>query len=92
MQQHLLHSLDRFLAIGLAAVSTTAMFYAGLYQSRALGTSGAQFSVRAVKQLPMRHSQDPLASQTDTLRWSSTWQWSCSFSVRSRNSGFGFRC
>jgi len=36
MQQHLAHSSDRFLAMGLAAVSTAAMFYVGLYQSRAV--------------------------------------------------------
>ncbi len=36
MQQHLTHSSDRFLAIGLAAVSAAAMFYVGLYQSRAV--------------------------------------------------------
>src|SRR5216683_748103 len=36
MQQHLTHSSDRFLAMGLAAASTAAMFYVGLYQSRAL--------------------------------------------------------
>jgi uncharacterized membrane protein len=36
MQQHLAHSSDRFLAMGLAAASTAAMFYVGLYQSRAV--------------------------------------------------------
>jgi uncharacterized membrane protein len=36
MQQHLIHSSDRFLAMGLAAASTAAMFYVGLYQSRAV--------------------------------------------------------
>jgi uncharacterized membrane protein len=36
MQQYLTQSSDRFLAIGLAAVSTAAMFYVGLYQSRAI--------------------------------------------------------
>src|SRR5260370_11905355 len=36
MQQHLAHSSDRFLVIGLAAASTAAMFYVGLYQSRAV--------------------------------------------------------
>src|SRR5260370_15345318 len=34
MQQHLTHPSERFLAIGLAAVSAAAMFYVGLYQSR----------------------------------------------------------
>ena len=34
MQQHLAHSSDRFLAMGLAAASAAAMFYVGLYQSR----------------------------------------------------------
>jgi uncharacterized membrane protein len=34
MRQHLTHSLDRFFAIGIAAASTAAMFYVGLYQSR----------------------------------------------------------
>src|SRR5579864_7126284 len=36
MQQHLTHSSDRFLAMGLAAASTAAMFYVGLYQSCAV--------------------------------------------------------
>jgi uncharacterized membrane protein len=36
MQQHLVHPSDRFLAIGVAAASTAAMFYVGLYQSRAV--------------------------------------------------------
>jgi len=36
MHQHLTDSSDRLLAIGLAAVSTAAMFYVGLYQSRAV--------------------------------------------------------
>ena len=36
MQQHLTHSSDRFLAMGRAAASTAAMFYVGLYQSRAV--------------------------------------------------------
>ncbi len=36
MQQHLAHSTDRFLAIGVAGASTAAMFYVGLYQSRAV--------------------------------------------------------
>jgi uncharacterized membrane protein len=36
MPQHLAHSSDRFLAIGLAAASAAAMFYVGLYQSRAV--------------------------------------------------------
>ncbi len=36
MQQHLTHSTDRFLAMGLATASTAAMFYVGLYQSRAV--------------------------------------------------------
>jgi uncharacterized membrane protein len=36
MQQHLAHSSDRFLATGLAAASTAAMLYVGLYQSRAV--------------------------------------------------------
>jgi uncharacterized membrane protein len=34
MQQHFLHSSDRFLAMGLATASTAAMLYVGLYQSR----------------------------------------------------------
>jgi uncharacterized membrane protein len=36
MHQHLTDSSDRLLAMGLAAVSTAAMFYVGLYQSRAV--------------------------------------------------------
>jgi uncharacterized membrane protein len=36
MQPHVAQSSDRFLAMGLAAVSTAAMFYVGLYQSRAV--------------------------------------------------------
>jgi uncharacterized membrane protein len=36
MQQHLTQFPDRFLGIGLAAASTAAMFYVGLYQSRAV--------------------------------------------------------
>jgi uncharacterized membrane protein len=36
MQQHLTHSSDRFFAMGLAATSTAAMFYVGLYQGRAV--------------------------------------------------------
>jgi uncharacterized membrane protein len=36
MQQNLTHSTDRFLAMGLAAASTAAMFYVGLYQGRAV--------------------------------------------------------
>lgn len=36
MQQQLTHSSDRFLAMGLAAVSAAAMLYVGLYQSRAV--------------------------------------------------------
>jgi uncharacterized membrane protein len=36
MHQHVAHSSDRFLAMGLAAASTAAMFYVGLYQSRAV--------------------------------------------------------
>ncbi len=36
MQQHLIHSSDRFLAMGFAAASAAAMFYVGLYQSRAV--------------------------------------------------------
>jgi uncharacterized membrane protein len=36
MQQHLVHSSDRFLTMGLAAVSTAAMLYVGLYQSRSV--------------------------------------------------------
>jgi uncharacterized membrane protein len=37
MHQHLTRSSDRFVAIGLAVVSSGAMFYVGLYQSRAVG-------------------------------------------------------
>jgi uncharacterized membrane protein len=36
MQPHLVHSSDRLLAMGLAAASTAAMLYVGLYQSRAV--------------------------------------------------------
>lgn len=36
MLHHLAHSSERFLAIGVAAASAAAMFYVGLYQSRAV--------------------------------------------------------
>ena len=36
MPQHLTHPSDRFFAMGLAAASAAAMFYVGLYQSRAV--------------------------------------------------------
>jgi uncharacterized membrane protein len=36
MPQPLTHSSDRFLALGVAAASAAAMFYVGLYQSRAV--------------------------------------------------------
>lgn len=36
MPQHPAHSADRLLAVGLAAASAAAMFYVGLYQSRAV--------------------------------------------------------
>jgi uncharacterized membrane protein len=36
MQQHLFHPAHRFLAMGLAEASMAAMFYVGLYQSRAV--------------------------------------------------------
>src|SRR5437899_488402 len=36
MQQHFTHSSDRLLALGMAAISAGAMFYVGLYQSRAV--------------------------------------------------------
>jgi uncharacterized membrane protein len=37
MEERLTHSLDRFFALGVAAVSATAMLYVGLYQSRFVG-------------------------------------------------------
>lgn len=36
MPQHLTHASNRLLAIGLAGASAAAMFYVGLYQSRAV--------------------------------------------------------
>ncbi len=36
MRQHLAYSSDRFVAMGLAAASTAAMLYVGLYQRRAV--------------------------------------------------------
>jgi uncharacterized membrane protein len=36
MAQNLSHSSDRWLAMGIAAASAAAMFYVGLYQSRAV--------------------------------------------------------
>ena len=36
MQQYLAHSTDRFLAMGMAAVSAAAMLYVGLYQSQSV--------------------------------------------------------
>lgn len=59
MQQHLPYSSDRLLAMGLAAASTAAMFYVGLYQGRAVRHSGARFSTRAAKQSPMRRFARP---------------------------------
>jgi hypothetical protein len=35
----LTHAADRFLAMGMAAASAAAMFYVGLYQSRAVKPS-----------------------------------------------------
>ena len=36
IEHHVSHSSDRFAAMGLAAASMAAMFYVGLYQSRAV--------------------------------------------------------
>ena len=36
MTQHLINSTSRFLALGIAGVSAAAMFYIGLYQTRAV--------------------------------------------------------
>ena len=36
MQQHFTNSSDRLLALGMGAISAAAMFYVGLYQSRAV--------------------------------------------------------
>jgi hypothetical protein len=55
MEQHAAHLSSRFVAMGLAAVSLAAMFYVGLYQSRAVWSRQRPWYVQAQTVMPEFH-------------------------------------
>ena len=92
MHQHLVHSSDRFLAIGLAALSAAAMFYVGLYQSRAVRRLGCPIFNKGCEAVADAAFAKPFGIPDGYIAVALCVAMILLLLALSRNAGFGFRC